>query len=98
MSCYRGWNYSKIALFLAYWNYFVPISDKFVETFKDELHESNKTLTNKISKQKIAHSLVIIDQLFIYLSGISSLESLSEILPGLDNIFPGLPYIAVIPS
>ena len=89
MSCYRG----------GYWNFlFVPISDKFVETFKDELHESNKTLTYKISKLKIAHSLAIIDQLFIYLSGISSLESLSEILPGLDNIFPGLPYIVVIPS
>ena len=39
-----------------------------------------------------------IDQLFIYLFGISSLESLSEILPGSNNIFPGLPYIAVIPS
>ena len=62
MSCYRGWNYSKIALFL----FFSPISDKFVETFKDELHESNKTLTHRISKQKIAHSLAKMTE-FLYI-------------------------------
>ena len=53
MSCYRGWNYSKIALLLAYWNFF------YLFQFQ--------TLTHKISKPKIAHSLAIIDFLYICL-------------------------------